>query len=74
MIFNLKYIFPILCLLTLSANSCTNTGESEIIVAPSGFTGRMLIIFNQKHGAPVEYYGNARVYQIPRDGILKTQF
>ncbi|OJW85069.1 MAG: hypothetical protein BGO69_01770 [Bacteroidetes bacterium 46-16] len=39
-----------------------------------GFTGRVNIIFNQKDGSPVKYDNKARVYDIPSNGLLLTQF
>jgi hypothetical protein len=52
---------------------CDN-GEQEIIVAPKGYKGYIVIIFNQKDGQPAKYEGKKRVYEIPQSGILKTQF
>lgn len=41
---------------------------------PEGFTGRVNIILNQKGGSPTKYEDGRRVYEIPSDGILLTQF
>jgi hypothetical protein len=49
-------------------------GEREIIIAPRNYTGYILVIFNQENGQPIKYLGKKRVYEIPRDGVLKTQF
>jgi hypothetical protein len=54
--------------------SCCQRGEREIYILPKGFTGHILIIFNQERGAPRKYEGESRVYEIPETGILKTQF
>lgn len=51
-----------------------DTNEDEIVIIPKGFTGAATVIFNQSDGEPVEYYNNKRVYNIPNNGILKTQF
>lgn len=49
-------------------------GEQEIIIAPRNYTGYIIVIFNQEDGQPVKYEGKKRVYEIPSDGVLKTQF
>ena len=41
---------------------------------PRDYTGYIIVIFNQEDGKPVKYEGKKRVYEIPSDGILKTQF
>ena len=51
-----------------------DTGEQEIIIAPRNYTGYIIVIFNQDDGQPVKYAGKKRVYEIPSDGVLKTQF
>ncbi len=52
---------------------CSNT-ENEIFIVPKSFKGYILIIFNQKNGTPARYENNKRVYEIPQNGILKTEF
>jgi hypothetical protein len=49
-------------------------GEQDIILAPANFKGGILILFNQKSGKPTRYHDGKRLYEIPPDGILKTQF
>lgn len=53
--------------------SCA-TGEKEAIVVPKDYKGYIVIIYNQKNGTPVKYKGEKRIYEIPENGILKTQF
>lgn len=53
---------------------CKQKGEQEIYLLPKGYTGHVLVILNQKNGTPKKYEGKARVYEIPENGILKTQF
>jgi len=48
--------------------------EREIYLIPNGYEGPVLIIFNQPDGEPQTYEGQARIYAIPRSGILRTQF
>jgi len=60
-------------ILPLMLSSCNNIGEQEIIVVPKDFKGYIIIIFNQKNGTPTKYEGKKRVYEIPSNGILRTQ-
>ncbi|MEO6047230.1 MAG: hypothetical protein ABIQ57_07130 [Candidatus Kapaibacterium sp.] len=53
--------------------SC-NKSEQDVVVVPKNFKGYVLVIFNQKNGAAPKYEDNKRVYEIPENGILKTQF
>lgn len=64
-------LFLILTLLIIT--SCA-TNEEEIILFSKGFTGTATVIFSQSDGKPIKYYEGERVYEIPLDGILKTQF
>jgi|SRR6218665_26757 len=61
-------------ILSLMLTCCNTNGEQEVIVVPKSFKGYIIIIFNQKGGTPVKYEGKKRMYEIPRSGILKTQF
>jgi hypothetical protein len=54
--------------------SCNQQGEQEIYILPQNYTGRVLVIFDQKSGEPEKYEAKARVYVIPQTGILKTRF
>ncbi len=49
-------------------------GEDEIFIVPEGYAGYIVIIYDQEHGEPIRYAGKKRVYAIPPDGILRTQF
>ena len=53
---------------------CSTGGEQEVLVVPKNFKGYVLVIFDQKNGQPIRYIGKKRVYEIPANGILKTQF
>jgi hypothetical protein len=61
-------------LLLVSTGSCGAVGDNETFLLKQGFTGRVVILFNQKDGQPARYEGRRRVYEIPADGILRTQF
>ena len=74
-----KFLIPVL--FSITAGSLiylywyyTASGESEIYLLPNNYRGIIYIIFDQKNGAPKQYENGSRVYVIPRNGILKTQF
>jgi hypothetical protein len=48
--------------------------ESEVHLLPSGFRGPVIIVFRQADGAAPEREGRARLYRIPPDGVLRTQY
>jgi len=47
--------------------------EKETYLLPNDFKGIILVFFNQSDGAPAEYEDSARLYKIPKSGLLKTQ-
>jgi len=53
--------------------SC-DRGESEIVIVPRDYIGRILIIYDQTNGVDRRYDGKKRLYIIPSNGILKTKF
>jgi len=53
--------------------SCGPVAEPEIHFIPEGFIGHVKIIHNQLNGEELRYDNNARVYQIPKDGILRVK-
>ena len=69
LISRLLLLLPIFLLL-----GCHTRGEQEIIIVPKGYSGYILILFNQKSGIAPKYVGEKRVYEVPSNGILKTQF
>ena len=56
------------------AVSCNEVGEQEIYLIPQGFQGAVFVIFNQKGGTPAKYDDHKRIYEVPDDGVLRTQF
>lgn len=54
--------------------ACQAKPEPETYLIPKGFTGRVNVIFDRKDGAPKQYENGRRIYQIPKSGILLTQF
>lgn len=63
----------LILILSLVLFGC-DSGEQEIIIIPKDYTGYILIIFNQANGSPPEYESKKRIYKIPKNGVLKTQF
>lgn len=63
------FILQILLLL-----SCGNKADDTIILIPEGYVGPVLVIYNQDNGAEKEYEDGKRVYRIPENGVLETQF
>ncbi len=60
-------------IMSLMLLSCNN-GDKEIIIVPKNYTGYIVIIYSQKNGKPIKYENGKRIYEIPSNGILKTQF
>ncbi len=60
--------------LTLASIYLWGRGEAEVHLLPTGFTGPVVILFDQADGAPPHMEGRARVYEIPVSGVLRTQF
>jgi len=54
--------------------SCHQQAEPETYIIPESFTGKVNIIFNRKEGSEKKYEDGRRVYEVPNDGILLTQF
>lgn len=51
-----------------------NTTEPETFLIPKGYRGTVRVVFDQTCGQPVKYEAKRRLYEIPNDGILLTQF
>ncbi len=66
---SLIWIFSLLQLIT----GCKQP-EPETYLLPYGFKGKVNIIFNQSKGASAKYENGRRLYEIPSNGILLTQF
>lgn len=67
-----KIIYNLILLITVT--SCGQEAEDTIRLIPDGYKGTVLIIFNQEDGEPKEYEDGKRLYRIPENGVLKTQF
>ena len=53
---------------------CERFREPEIFLIPENYRSEVYIIYDQPCSAAVEYEGNRRVYRIPENGILLTEF
>ena len=51
-----------------------NRPEPELFLIPGGYRGEVYIVFNKEKGEPAQYEGKRRVFRIPGNGILFTQF
>lgn len=56
----------------VSVLGCRST-KREIFILPRGFTGYVVLIYDQNSGLPIRLEGDKRVYRIPPNGILLTQ-
>lgn len=63
------FIFAIMSLLL----GC-QSADHEIIIVPKNYEGYIVIIYDQKNGIEKQYIGRSRLYNIPSDGVLLTQF
>jgi hypothetical protein len=52
----------------------SNETSEDIFIIPENFKGTMVVIYDQENGAKKEFEKGKRVYRIPKDGVLKTQF
>jgi hypothetical protein len=48
--------------------------EPQVFLIPQNYQGPVLIVYDQPNGQPPKYEGRARVYDVPSNGILLTQF
>lgn len=60
-------------IMSLLLFSC-DTQEDEVYIVPRNYIGYIVIIYDQQSGAEPKYEGGKRVYEIPSNGIFKTQF
>ena len=68
----MKRILSLTFLLFL-CSSCGEIGEREIHLIPAGYVGRVYILHNISGGVPLKREGSARLYEIPPDGVLRSQ-
>ncbi|MBL3655330.1 DUF6843 domain-containing protein [Fulvivirga sediminis] len=51
-----------------------NKPSDDVFIIPANFSGTIVLIYRQEDGAKKEYENRKRIYRIPQNGILKTQF
>ena len=68
-----KVFVLVLGLITVSGMRGGQMAESEIHLIPAGYIGNIYIFHNVPDGEPLKREGRARVYEIPKDGILRSQ-
>jgi hypothetical protein len=53
--------------------SCQSPQPADFLI-PKGYSGRAAVVFEQKQGQEPKYENGRRIYEIPDNGILLTQF
>jgi len=61
-------------ILALTVMCCCELAEPEIHLIPEGYVGNVVIVLGASDGSPPEYEGGSRIYRVPANGILRTQF
>ncbi|MFY0608603.1 MAG: hypothetical protein JXR10_17935 [Cyclobacteriaceae bacterium] len=51
-----------------------NSPSKDIFLIPEGYIGKVTINYDQKDGTPIEFEDEWRIYRIPSDGVLNSQF
>jgi hypothetical protein len=69
-----KTLPKILILIIFAFTASCNLGEDETYILPRNYTGPVIVLFNQSTGKPEKYNKGKRIYEIDKNGILKTQF
>jgi hypothetical protein len=59
---------------TVFVSTNGNSSVTENYLLPAGYEGPVVVVFDQENGAPAEQEGTERIYRIPNDGVLFTQF
>jgi hypothetical protein len=69
-----KMLPKILILIIFAFTVSCSLGEDETYIIPTNYTGPVIVLFNQSTGKPEKYNNGKRIYEIDKNGILKTQF
>ena len=71
----MRTAYGLAILLALSALAgCAERAEPATYLVPAGLVGEVYIIFGVTDGAAPETRDGRRIYRIPSDGVLRTQF
>ncbi|HEY6062356.1 MAG TPA: hypothetical protein VIV35_02035 [Chitinophagaceae bacterium] len=57
----------------LSLFGCKNPEPADFLI-PKEYSGRVAVVFEQKQGERPKYLNGRRIYEVPHNGILLTQF
>jgi hypothetical protein len=68
-----KVFLLLIALVFASSSSEQLLSEPEIHLIPTGFMGYIYIFHNVPDGQPLKREARSRVYEIPKDGILRSQ-
>jgi|KBSSwiStaDraftv2_1062776.scaffolds.fasta_scaffold428728_2 hypothetical protein len=60
-------------LLVCSFHGCGYSDSADFQI-PESYRGRVAVVFNQTKGQKPKYLNRRRIYEIPKNGILLTQF
>jgi hypothetical protein len=69
----MKAFVLLLGFVSLSGMCGVPMAEPEIHLIPAGYMGNVYILHDVPDGEPLKREGRARVYEIPKDGILRSQ-
>jgi len=67
-------LLPLLFFMLLGFVFLISIAKPEIYLIPENYSGEILVFFDQPDGTPLEMEGKKRIYRIPENGILFTQF
>ena len=70
----MKYASAFVAFFTMMFQSCMVNSEPELFLIPDKYEGIITVVFSQKNGQEEKYIDKRRVYDIPENGILLTQF
>ena len=51
-----------------------NKSSEDVFIIENEFKGTIVVVYGQKKGKEKEFENNKRIYRIPKNGVLKTQF
>ena len=67
-------LLPILFFMLIALGFFFSKAKPEIYLIPDNYSGEILVFFDQPNGMPSKIEDKKRIYQIPENGILFTQF
>src|SRR5471032_128679 len=68
------FLYTIVLMTSCIIYSCkSEIGESETILLPNNYKGAIYIIYDQKQGQPGKYEKGSRIFEVPENGIIRSQ-